>query len=254
MKNSEYFIEFTKALKSKNNVTVLDFLIRDPYSARTCLHENPSIRTDYAAWKTNNTFANRLLTEDNTDEDFSIAHNVFREIITKRSFVNGAFTKEAHHHVDFFSQKRKFVQTKNVSEYNLTKLNSDMRHYTPNNQPTVNCVDIFTKNNKLPSVFDLTKIGKPKFNIVLHEDLKPISLQQIAEIEKAFYANESAIIEIQEKEMKPLVKLHKSFIENPENKNVDWSSLNPKFNNKNQAKNELDFGLYNFRLKNLIGY
>lgn len=249
MKKGEFLLEFTKALKSKDDVAILHYLISDPFSVRTCVNGNPDLHIYYNAWKTNNSFICRMLTENEIYEDISIAHNIFRETIEKRAFGTGSFSKDAHEHVDFLSRWRGFMQTKNKNEYTFNRLFKDWNRY----EGTVNCIDIFARKNKIHP-FDHTKIEKPNFNIVLFNTLRPINYTEIQEVQTAFYENKSSIIEMHETQMKPLLKAHKNFIENSENMKIDFSTSNLKFKDLNASKNILEDAWNNFQKTKIIEY
>lgn len=242
MKFADFAIEFTKALKNKDNVRVLDLILQDPWEARACVHKDFTVRTLFEGdFLKDNPYVRMIFSEKNADESISAATSIVRETFKGRVF-NIATPRKglAHTSVDYFHKRNGMIQTKTVKGWDYLLDFSARGKY----KPTIHTVEIDTKETDLIT----TNQTRPKINIHGPNDREPISRQEIEYLLKEIDKKHIEIGEMIQTKMDPLLAVHKEFFDDPGNKGIDLLAQNPRFNHKNQFKNEFDFRLHKFRM------
>lgn len=241
MKFTEFTIEFTKALKNKDNIRVLELIIENPARAKTCVQQNYSIRTLFQdVFLKNNPYVRTIFVEQDAEESISCAPSIVHGTLRERVLNIVTPRKElAHPSVDYFHKRKGIIQAKNVTGWDMDKDLEARDKY----KLTVHELEIIARKTEVEN----TSQTRPKINIHRANELNPINRQELVYLLKEIDKKKSEIDEMITK-VDPLLEMHKAFFDNAKNKGIDLLEKNPKFNHKNQQKNEFDLSFHKFKM------
>lgn len=240
MKFAEFTAEFTKALRDKDNVRVLELMLGNSGKARKCVHQSYATRMLFQnEFLKDNPYARTIFSEKDAEESISISTSIVHGTLSERVFNIVTPRKGiAHTSVDYFDKRKGMIQAKNVIDWSAVYDNKARNKY----KPTIHEIEIIARNSEVGNTSQM----RPKINIHITDDLKPISRQELVYLLKEIDRNKSEIDEMVTR-VDPLLEMHKNFFGDSKNKGVDLLEQNPKFNHKNQSKNEFDLALHKFR-------